>query len=517
MNLIREPLSQKDIIYFIVTDRFCRKENSADCINPNSASPTVYHGGNFAGIIEQIPYLNHLGITALWITPVYLGIGGTSFNGERHDNYHGYWPMDFEKIDPHLTGRDSQNIDKAALKNLADELHKNEIKLILDMVVNHTGYHTPDYLRYAGKKPPEQWFSRKELWDLFGLPDLNHNLADVRDYFCNNILEWIEETGIDGIRMDTVAHVEKEFWYYFKAYVRGKYRQVFFLGEALHFDEESVAAYQREHDFDSMFDFPLRGNIIDVLIRNEDFKPDADRHGMQCLARMRLNEAEPCGVLDRDRKYNNANRLVTLLDNHDLEKRIMSWALEYSDNNLAQAVHKVKYVLGFLFTTRGIPQIYYGTELGLEGSNSDQGDSDLRRDMPWSLLDPVTNEPKQKNNEIRDLFLYTKALIRLRKENEALSFGYLFTLYSDYYVYCYLREFRGNTIIVAMNNGYEEMPQPISVDIAGNTNVPSRVKDKLAYHKVLVNVFDASDKITFKKGFIDIKIAGKTTAVYRLY
>lgn len=531
-NYVREPLSQRDIIYFVVTDRFRDADRSNNQIQGspvNNSNLKHYHGGDFAGIMEKIPYLTHLGITALWITPVYLSIGSlTPDEGSLH-GYHGYWSLNFEQVDPHLISLDTPatpnpaSLDpsglpngKARLKALADALHSHNMKLILDMVVNHTGYHTNAYRDSPFRNIPGHWFKPREEWTLFGLPALDHRLADVRDYFVNNIVDWIEETGIDAIRMDTVPHVDPSFWYYFKSYVRGKYRNVFFLGEDLDFDAETVARYQRHHDFDSLFDFPLRRNIIEVLICNEANKIEAERKGMMAIASPRLG-ASPDGVLDADRKYNNANRLVTLLDNHDLDKRIMSWALTQTVGEPRQAANLVKYCLSFQFTTRGIPQIYYGTELGLEGDSALGGDWELRRDMPWEIIDPDTNEPLSTFPVAKEIYQHLRKLIRIRRENEALHFGYLFTLYSDYFLYAFLREFRGNTVIVVMNNGLEPMGQPVAISIDSNANVPIRIKQNLLSRKTLVNLLNPNDKLEYPPdGNLAVRLEGKEAKLYRL-
>lgn len=506
---IHEPLCQKDIIYFLLTDRFYNPEWEKNNIFKKEvlSSPNCYHGGNFAGIAHKIPYLLHLGITALWITPVYLSIG--SYLGR--DGYHGYWALDFNKVDTHLISGSRDGRDELA--SLVDQLHSNGIKVILDMVVNHTGYHTSLYRKHSNL--PTHWFKKQEEWDLFGLPKLDHQQADVRDYFVNNIIDWIESTGIDAIRMDSVPHVDNEFWYYFKSYVRGKYRHIFFLGEDLDFDEDVIAEYQRRHDFDSLFDFPLRRNIIDVMIRNEDFKPPNDRLGMMAIASPRLkNTARRHGVLDADTKYNNANRLVTLLDNHDLEKRVMSWALDYSGSDSMSAMQLMKYVISFQFTTRGIPQIYYGTELGAEGDQSEGGDSAVRGDMEWFKVNPETLEPYPEYPAATCIYQHMQKLIRLRRDNEALCYGYLFTLFADFNYYVYMREFRGNTFVVAINNSWQ--PGEICVELADNANIPGRIKQNFRTRQLLQNVFKPGHDIRYKRGYFSFKLAGKTTAVFRL-
>ncbi|WP_066634505.1 alpha-amylase family glycosyl hydrolase [Desulfolucanica intricata] len=529
LNLVKEPLSQNDIIYFILTDRFMDGDvsNNTNLHAPvDKDNPYCYHGGDFKGIKERIPYLVHLGITALWITPVYLSIGSFYTPEGRMDGYHGYWVMDFERVDPHLISGEN---GKKQLKDLVDCLHKHNIKVILDIVVNHTGYHTEVYRQYRQRKIPYDWFYTKEELDalpegsrirhpLFGLPHLNHSKVDARDYFVNNIVDWIEEIDIDALRMDAIPHIDNEFWYYFKSYVRGKYRNVFFLGEDFNYDEESLAVYQRYHDFDSLFDFPLFSNIIDVLIRNEDTKPPEHRRGMMAIAGPRFGEmAHIEGVLDADRKYNNANRLVTMVDNHDTEKRLMNWALQYRGGDYLAAADLVKYVLTFQFTTRGIPQIYYGTELGMTGDTANGGDVELRKDMPWEKIDPRTNEPLPSCTYEREIYKHLQKLIKIRKENQALCFGYLFTLYSDYNIYAYLREFRGNTVIVVMNNGLEPMQSFLKVPIASNSNVPSRIKNNLQQRRVLVNLINPEERCMYlEDGTIEVKLRGKESKVYRL-
>ena len=183
---------------------------------------------------------------------------------------------------------------------------------------------------------------------LAGLPDLNHDLPEVADYFVQNILDWIEQTGIDAIRMDTVKHVEPMFWYLFKSLIRTRHPQVTLLGEVLHYDPEVVGSYQQEHDFDTLFDFPLCGAIKGALVWDQ---PMTASPGRGCTP------DEPRGILDRESPYTNANRLVTLLDNHDLDRRITSEILDrvgHWDRDLARTILKTS--LTFLFTTAAFPR-----------------------------------------------------------------------------------------------------------------------------------------------------------------
>ena len=496
-------ITQDDVIYFVLTDRFCDAD-PANNVQVDKADPKKYHGGDFAGIIEKIPYLKKLGITALWISPVYLSVGRC---GDA-DGYHGYWALDFNKVDPHLYSADPAVADgsRAYLERLSAALHENGIKLVLDMVVNHTGYHNQNYRDYTDKDIKEDWFNNTNTGDqvkgsLHGLPDLNHSDPDVVDYFVNNIIDWIEQTKIDGIRMDTVKNVEDAFWYQFKAYVKGKFRDITVIGEVLHTDIDVISRYQSEHDFDMVFDFPLREGIKKAFIYDAP---------MTTLARPRLALNEPQGVLDRDKKYTNANRLVTLLDNHDLDKRFMTETLDrWGHWDRMRATRIQKLALSFLFTTRGIPQLYYGTEIGMEG----YADPDNRRDMPWEMFGP-DDAPLDGYEQQRQIFDHTKKLVRIRQNSEAIRCGYLFTLYSDNFIYSYMREFKGNTIIVVINNGLEEMPSPLPIPIERNANIPLRIKQNLRDRR-LEDQLNPADTTTVEHGCLYARLPGKHARIYK--
>ncbi len=502
-------ISQSDVIYFVVTDRFCDgdRENNVGVVEGDLFK---YQGGDFRGIVEKIPYLKNLGVTALWITPVYLSVGRCG-GSDGSDGYHGYWALDFDKVDPHLYSSRPDLVEgsRMYLKQLVDELHKSGIKVILDMVVNHTGYHNDTYMSYPGKKIQEDWFNSGAEGDvvkgsLCGLPDLNLGKVDVVDYFVNNILEWIEQTGIDGIRMDTVKHVERAFWYFFKSYIRGRYKNITLIGEDLEYDVYSISQYQKDHDFDTLFDFPLCSVIKEVFIRNGS---------MTLIAKPRLNEGEVRGVLDHDRCYTNANRLVTLLDNHDLDRRFMTEILDFYghwDRDLAVKVFKL--CLSFLFTTRGIPQIYYGSEIGLEGGR----DPDNRRSMPQELFG-VDLEPREQYGNEKEIFSHLKKLITLRKTNSALTEGYLFTLFSDQFVYAFMREFKGNIIVTVINNGLDDMLYPLEIHVEKNSNIPVRIKKEMKSRQVLVNLLDSGDKIDLSmQGSLSVLLEGKSAKIYSL-
>jgi len=466
---MNKQISQDDVIYFVVTDRFFgRHKHSA------SPSDNLIHGGTLDGIVEKLDYLTELGVTAIWVTPVYENI--RSHGGS--EPYHYYWAKNFGKIDSRLL--DGSHLPNSTAMStfgkFVDLCNNRGLKVVLDMVINHAGYGAEDQF-------DPSWFNRGGSGDIKGelaeLPDFNHDNPEVLDYFINNIKNWLTKGKVTNIRMDTVKHVERKFWHFFKYQVRGEYPDVKLIGEVLFEGKEDInklLEYQNYHDFDSIFDFPLCTALRSTLIYDQSLR--------YWLARPRLDENEPLGVLDDDNPlkggYRNANQLVTLLDNHDLQKRIMSHARSKHTGEgagLDWAIRVTKLCLGALFTMRGIPQLYYGTELGLEGWK-DVDDRDLRRDFPWQVIGN-NNKPGQQFYKEKEIYAWTRDLIRLRKSNAALKYGTTITLWSDDLVYAFLRIATDDVALMIINNGYDDMPQPIRLNL-NNSVIPQRVINKIS-------------------------------------
>lgn len=492
-------ITQDDVIYFVVTDRFFGT-------NKRSADPAdnLIHGGTLDGILQKLDYVTELGITTIWVTPVYANI--ESF--QASEPYHYYWPQDFERIDTRLLDGTHLPLspNRSTFGKFVDACAAAGIKVVLDMVVNHAGYGTQDRF-------PAGFFNIGGSGDikgeLAGLPDFNHDNPQVLDFFINNIEDWITDGKVTNIRMDTVKHVEPKFWHYFKAQIRGEHRQVRLIGEVLFEGRQDVARlleYQNYHDFDSIFDFPLCTALRSTLIYDESLR--------YWLARPRLHDDEPLGVLDDDNPlkggYRNANRLVTLLDNHDLQRRIMSHARTKHPGDgigLAWAIRVTKLCLGALFTMRGIPQLYYGTEIGLEGWK-DVDDRDLRRDFPWQVIG-ADNRPQPAFRKEREIHEWTRALIRLRKKSAALKYGTTITLWSDDFVYAFLRIATDDVALVVVNNGYLEMPTPIRLKLNAAV-IPQRVVDMVAG----LEHWRSGEALRVQDGHALARVEGKTIDIF---
>jgi len=495
---------QDDIIYFVLTDRFYGKTNPG-LKDIYKSKPKAYHGGNFEGLIEKIPYLKKLGVTAIWITPVYLQ---TSINSVDEAGYHGYWALDFNSVDPHLyidNGKYEKG-SKLYLKDLVDELHRNNLKIILDMVVNHAGYcHTSLTGEYNLTPIKKEWFNPHDFpcddtikGQLSGLPDFNLDLIDVSDYHINTILSWIEQTGIDAIRMDTARHVEKIFWSHFKNQVKGDHPEVSLIGEVLEFDIEAISKYQENWAFDGLFDFPMQLAIKNVFIYGNPLTTFVTP----------FNTGR--GILERDSNYTNHNKLVTLIDNHDLEARFMSLALKHvgGEENRDRAAWVVKLALSFMFTIRGIPQLYYGTEIGMEGWS----DPDNRKDFEWEIFDE-NYQVKPEFKYQKEIFEHTQKLIKIRKANEALTCGNFICLYVDSFVLVFLRYIEDNVIISVIHNGWLDMSDPLRISIMSNNQVPSRIKDLLDYSVLTCQL--TGEKISVNNGVFQIKMQRKSALILK--
>jgi alpha-amylase len=510
-----------------MTDRFFDGDPNNN-LNIEKTNPQLRHGGDLRGIEAKFPYLKNLGISTIWITPVYLNIAGFA----NSQPYHGYWPKDFLEIDAHLYSNGAHPAgDKKYLKDFVDSCHAANFKVILDVVVNHTGYDNgqpvfpPDWYRNFPADP-----------DFSGLPKLDLANSTVVDYFINNLMDWIETSGIDGIRMDMARNIGgytnqpgqkvkdpdfNKFWYFYKSIVKGKFPQIFIVGEV--FDSEFTdidenATFQNQSDLNSIFDFPLRERIKNVIIYDRPFTD---------IARPRLNDNETSGVLDLDDPscggyYTNANRLVTLLDNHDLDRRIMSEIRTRfaGDENKAFSFQIASMMYAFLFTVRGIPQIYYGSETGLEGYKNIGGtgnDYDLRRDFPWQMIG-ANNEPSPNFADEWVLFQTIKKLISFRRNSDALKYGVVITLWVDNFVYAFLRYFRDEVVIVVFNNGYQPMQFPLDIPIEKSSvkdrqPLPDRMIDLLSGQN-LVNIFKPAELVGLQNGIFPVSVDGKSFKIF---
>ncbi len=408
---------QDEIIYFIMIDRFNNGDLSND-FEVDRDDPKAYHGGDFRGITEKLDYLKDMGFTALWLTPIVQ-------NEEK--GYHGYWTEDFYKTEEHFGTLEE-------FKELVQEAHKRDMKIIVDLVVNHTGYQHA-WLEEEGK---EDWFHPNEPirnWDnqeqvengwIYGLPDLNQDNPEVREYLLDMAKWWIEETDIDGYRLDTVKHVPKDFWKEFAEEVKSVKEDFFLIGEVWHDDPNYVAGYQ-ETGIDSFVDFPTYNELTRVFSQADE-------------SLTRLDTL----FYHNQNLYDNPYILGTFLDNHDVE-RFTRAAIKKKQHPPT----RLKLALAYMYTAPGIPIVYYGTEIALDGGE----DPDNRRDMNFRA-----------DKEIID---YITKLAELRKKMPSLTHGTYEMVYDNGAMAVIKREYEGEVSFVAINNSSETKAAPIDAELIG--------------------------------------------------
>jgi glycosidase len=503
-----QGFSSDDVIYLIMPDRFANGDPSND--DPavsrglyDRSKSRYYHGGDFAGIEQHLPYLKDLGVTALWLTPIYDNVNHLN-QRERYANqgitdYHGYGAVDLYGVEEHFG-------DLETYRRLVDRAHAQGLKVIQDQVANHTGPYHP----WAQDPPTPTWFNgtvaqhlsntwrtwtlidphatpemRKDTlegWFLGILPDLNQNDPEVARYLIQNTLWWIGRTGIDGIREDTLPYVPRTFWRDWTAAIRHKYPAFRVVGEVFDGDPGLVSFFQGgkarfdgvDSGVDTLFDFPLQGTIGKVF---------TDAASTRELAQ----------TLAHDWMYQDANRLVTFVDLHDQPRYMSGKGATW--NGLERA-------FGFLLTARGIPMIYYGDEIGMTGGN----DPDNRRDFPGGWREDAHNafEASGRSAEQQSLLDQVERLTRLRAGSAALRRGRMVDLLVEDRAYAFARVTAEEQIVVAINNAPDTVTLHIPLAGAG-----------IADGATLKDCYGSAPAAQVHNQALDAVLAGHSVAIYR--
>ena len=451
-----QGFSPADVLYLIMIDRFADGDPSNND-PPQSRglydrqNKFYYHGGDLQGVIDHLPYLKDLGVTAIWLTPWYDNydhLNGIELKEDKPSTgFHGYNPQDFYAVEEHFGTH-------AKLRELVEAAHRSGIKIIQDEVMNHTGpYHPwvddpPALAWFNGTKSnhlknvfqtwvlhdphPVEQLKRETMegWFLDFLPDLNQNDPEVSRYLIQNTLWWIGTTGLDGIRMDTWQYVPNSFWRAWTGALKREFPNFKVVGEVKDGDVVHTSFFQGgrvrfdgvDSGLDSLLDFPL-------------FYPI--RHAFA--------EGKPVDeipkTLAKDYLYTNPEILVTLLGGHD-DGRFMS--------EKGATIDGLKLANAFVLTTRGVPQLYYGDELAMEGGD----EPTTRGDFPGGFAGDKRNafSAGGRTKDEQELFEYIKRLTTLRRELEPLRIGALINLYVSEQQYAYARTTPRGAVVVVFNN-----------------------------------------------------------------
>jgi neopullulanase len=499
-----QGLSPDDVIYVLMPDRFANGDptNDEPPEAPGShdrAKPRAYHGGDLAGIKNHLSYLKDLGVTTVWLTPIVK-------NGATQD-YHGYGAVDLYAVDPHFGSlKDYQSLVAAA--------HQQQMKIFFDSVPNHVGPNHPwvanpplpdwfhgtlqrhldpfsplkgsFYGRTGGQSPSNDpfeslvdphappWMKRNltEGWFFGALPDMNTENPAVAQYLLQNSIWWVEVSGLDGFRLDTFPYVGRKFWADWHAGLRRLYPNLTTIGEVFHPDPSVTSFFvggMKRYDgidtgLSTVFDFPMFFTLRDVLLHDASAGRIAD-------------------ILRHDALYPHPDWLVPFFANHDVPR----FAGEAGGSPA-----KLKLAFGLTLTLRGIPEIYYGDEIGMPGG----GDPDNRRDFPGGWIGDANDAfaPSGRTREQQEIFSYVQSLLSLRREHLALLGGNLWHLTSDDTSYVFLRESEEERLVVAFNNSNQsrELRIPLSgtpaEDAAGITLLFGSAKASLGQKEIQLSM-----------------------------
>lgn len=442
------------ILYFVLLDRFY-DGNKENCPNADKNNLMAFHGGDIAGLEQKLDYLEELGITGIWVSP-FLKNRPNSFYGQ--EAYHGYWPYDFFKIDERF-GTEKELI------SLRNSMKKKNMKLLLDMVVNHVGYDAPFVNEHKDWFNPminiKNWDDPEEVKNrcIFGLPDFASQKPEVKKFFCDVANYWIDLVKPDGFRLDAVKHVNDDFWHEFNDNARKFSKNDFILlGEYLHGDPALVNNIWRSAGFDCLFDFPLYYTMKEVFAQNGDCRKLASR-------------------IYYDRNYPDAGMLATLLDNHDLDRFVTSCKGD---------MNKYKLAMAFLMCVRGIPTLCYGDEQALRGAH---------RRLPHNRCDmKFTTKSK--------MFNFTKEMIAMRKSHRSLRRGLHCHIYADKDLYVFGRLLSDELAIIVFNTSDKAR----NFDI----NFPFDIKQ----NNIKAEYGDKNSKIAVNNSKLQGRVEAESFAVY---
>ena len=456
-----------DVLYLVMPDRFAadnRDQNAAAKgmdypVTPDRSNPNGRHGGNIGGLREHLDYIDSLGVTAVWACPVLE-------NDMPGGSYHGYATTNYYRIDPRFGSNEEW-------REFVDEAHGKGIKVVMDMIFNHSGSNHP----WMKDMPSKDWYNFPDPdkfvqtnyrlstvhdpyasdydykrtvdgWFVKSMPDLNQRNRHLMKYLSQNSIWWIEDSGIDGIRMDTYPYADFDGMVSWLKDVRKEYPGFNIVGECWYGNEGGEAFWQKgsftnrkgDPELDTVMDF-----VLSIKAR-EAFSSQTDPwNGINAMY----------DHLALDYLFPDPSRILTFLDNHDTDR----FLLENPDD-----LGWWKQAVAFLLTTRGIPQIYYGTEILMNGSK-EGSDGYVRRDMPGGFPDDIGEvdvfSGKGLTDQQQEALGFMRKLLNWRKGNDVIAKGSLKHFMPYQGVYVYERKLGDRQVVVMMNGN----DKPVTMDM----------------------------------------------------
>ncbi len=454
----RKSYDSSDVIYLIMPDRFANGNPNNDNSKStkeisNRSLPGGRHGGDIEGLIKNLDYIKELGATAVWPTPL------CEDNDEAY-SYHGYAQSDVYKIDPRY-GTNEEYV------KLSAELHRRGMKNIMDYVTNHWGWKhwmyndlptynwihqfpgysqsnyrmTTQFDKNASKIDSKQCM---DGWFVPSMPDLNQSNPMVLNYLTQNAIWWIEYADLDGFRVDTYSYNDKEGISKWTKAITDEYPHFNIVGEVWMHDQAQMSYWQKDSkigaiqsynsNLPSVMDFTLHDAIGNVF--NED-RQSWDRGMIQVYDNFA-----------NDFLYPNPNNLLVFAENHDTGRFNEIYKSDFKKYQMAMTL---------IATVRGIPQLYYGSEIGMKGDKG-KGDADIRRDFPGGWNGDANNAftKEGRTAEQQKFFDFSSKLFTWRKSKEVIHSGKMTHYVPDNNVYVYFRYNEKESVMVIINNNSDK-------------------------------------------------------------
>ena len=463
----RKGFDISDVLYMLMPDRFANGNPKNDVIKGmedqlcNRNEPSLRHGGDLEGLRQHLDYFTNLGVTALWLTPVLEN--DRPADGGKHSTYHGYATTDYYRVDPRFGTNEEY-------KALVDECHKKGLKVVMDMIFNHCGDYHPwakhTRIDENGKTikdyPSKDWFNSpnyglqtsykltpvldpyaskvdmKETvdgWFVPSMPDLNQRNPHVIKYLIQNSIWWIETVGIDGIRMDTYPYADRQAMADWMKVLNKEYPNFNTVGETWVTEPAYTAAWQKDSklsDINSNLKTVMDFAFFDRLSHAKNEETDDWWKGWNRIY----------NSLCYDYLYTDPSSVMAFIENHDTDR--------YLGNGKDSTALKQAYAL--LLTMKRIPQLYYGTEILMNGTKTET-DGNVRQDFPGGFpgdkVNKFTREGRTKAENA--MFDWTSRLLHWRQNNDVIINGSQTQFIPQHGVYVLARQHNGKTVLTILN------------------------------------------------------------------
>ena len=486
----RKGFTNADVLYMLMPDRFAQgaghnpQVKGMRTYKEDRSQPSLRHGGDLNGIREHLDYFCDLGVTALWLTPVLENDSPDSKNG--FSTYHGYATTDYYKVDPRFGSNEDY-------RRLVDEAHGKGLKVVMDMIFNHSGFEHPwtkdmpskdwlntpewlkdeqqsQYLQTSYKLTPvkDPYASKIDLkettegWFVPTMPDLNQHNPHLMRYLIQNSIWWIETVGIDGIRMDTYPYAYADAMAQWMKELNEEYPYFNTVGETWVTEPAYTAAWQKDSKLskdNSYLKTVMDFSFFDKLNQAKNEETDAWWNGLNRIY----------GSFVYDYLYPNPSSVMAFIDNHDTDR-----FLGNGRDTLA-----LKQALALLLTVKRIPQIYYGTEILMNGTK-EVTDGNVRKDFPGGFPgdqhNAFTKEGRTKAEQ--DMFRWTSRLLHWRKGNDVIIKGTMTQFIPYQGIYVIARQYQGKTALTILNGTSKSATMEVKryAEVIGDTK---RAKDIL--------------------------------------